>query len=162
MLLLVEIFLIILLAVMLFMLYRREREHVTNNTPQAKLEEYWDGKERREHVRFKDELKVTYVTEKKPHLNKNGTTIDISKGGVKLMLDEKLTIGTIVNFKVYIPSLNKPAEVEGEVVWSSDAEQKDPSGKRLFYSGLKFLAISETHTDSISQYIRALNSKRVG
>jgi hypothetical protein len=34
-------------------------------------------------------------------------------------------------------------ELDAEVVWTNDAEKNDPSGKRFFLSGLKFIAVKE-------------------
>lgn len=139
------------------MIYRNERPSSKNLLPRAKAEEYWDGKERRRHVRFKKALEVTYVIEKKPHL-RDGKTVDISEGGLKLLLAEKLAIGTMMDLHIAIPCSDKTTdtEMEGEVVWSSEARDDAISGKRLFYSGIKFFAIPEPRGTSLIGYINSL------
>ncbi len=144
-----------ILSVTLLMLWAHER--VTNNRiiPRAKIEESWDGEERREHKRFKNDLDVEYKVEKKPHL-KTGKSADISKGGMKLLLDEKLSKGSILDLKLTIPGTKNTIEVEGEVIWTDDAEERDPSGKRFFHTGIKFVAIKEPYGEHLSGYLASL------
>ncbi len=155
MLLLIELLFIVLLSMILFMIYKDERLHSKKTLLHATLEEYWGGKERREHVRFKKTLEVSYVVEKKPHL-KNGKTLDISEGGAKLLLDEKLAVGTIVDLKIALPNSNRIAELEGEVIWSNKAKESDASGKRFFNSGVRFLAIKGPSGENLTGYIKSL------
>jgi c-di-GMP-binding flagellar brake protein YcgR len=119
------------------------------------VEEYWANNERREHKRFERYLEVEYSVRKKPHL-KNGKTLNISKGGAKLLLDGKLPVGEILDIKVHIPEKNRRIEIEGEVVWTKETEEKDPSGKRFFHSGIKFIAIKEPFDMHFSDYISFL------
>lgn len=161
MLLLVEIFFIVLLTMMLFTLYHNERETARKLTPHAAIEEYWTGKERRQHVRFEKSLTVDYTVEKKPHLKTSGATVDISEGGMKLIVNEKLPKGAVLDFKIALSNPGDTAEVEGEVVWSEDAGADDASGKRLFYSGIKFSAIKQPAGKNLIDYIHsvAVNQK---
>ena len=78
---------------------------------------------------------------------------------MKLLLDEKLPKGAILGLKVSIPEKRRTIEVEAEVVWTSDADSKDPSGKRFFFSGLKFIAIKEPSGIHFSEYLASLESK---
>lgn len=157
MLIIVELLFIMILAVMLFMIYRSERASRKKALPRAKIEEYWDGKERRRHVRFKKALELTYMIEKRPHL-KNGRTVDISEGGLKLLLAEKLAVGTIMDLHITLPDSAKSVEIEieGEVVWSSEAKEDAVSDKRLFYSGIKFFAMPEPSGANFINYISSL------
>lgn len=159
MLLLTELLFIVLLAMILFMLYQNDRRTSRNLMPVARIEEYWSGKERRQHIRFNSSLEILYREEKKPHLNNNCRTVDISEGGMKLQMDKKLPKGTILDFKVMLPSSNKSAEVEGEVVWSEDVKERDVSGKRLFNAGIKFRAIKEPSGSHLLDHIRSLSEK---
>lgn len=148
---------LILLSITLLMLWAHER--ITNKriVPRAKIEEAWDGKERRRLVRFKKEIDVEYTVEKKPHIKK-GKSIDISMGGMGLFLDEKLVAGTIIDLKLDIPGTKKIFEVEGEIVWTKDAEEKDSSGKRFFRAGMKYIAIKEPCGRHLSAYLASLES----
>ena len=151
-----ELLFIVLLSMMLFMVYKNERTSAKKSLPRAKAEEYWNGKERRRHVRFKKALELTYMVEKKPHL-KHSRTVDISEGGLKLVLAEKLATGTIMDLRIALPnSRNTEIEIEGDVVWSGDAKDEEGSGKRLFYSGIKFFAIPEPSGTDLINYLRSL------
>ena len=150
--LIVGIIFLVLLSITLMMLWGHERTATKRAVPRAKVEEYWDGEERRSHKRFNRDLEVEYSVEKGPHL-KNGMTVNLSKGGMKLLLDEKLPKGAMLGLKVYIPEKRRTIEAEAEVVWTNDADKKDPSGKRFFFSGLKFIAVKEPAGIHLSEYL---------
>ncbi|MDD5495549.1 MAG: PilZ domain-containing protein [Candidatus Omnitrophica bacterium] len=158
MLLIMELFLIALLGMIVFLLIKNQKINSKKTVPHAKLEEYWDGKERRRHFRFHKELVLEYKLLKNPHSNKNCRTINISEGGLKLYLDDKLLKGTIMQIEIEIPEAKLHGEIEGEVVWTEDADSKDGSGKRFFYSGIKFLRIEEPFRTKLGNYIRSLVS----
>ena len=148
---------LILLSITLMMLWGHEKIATKRVVPRAKIEECWDGEERRSHGRFNEDLEVEYNVQRKTHL-KNGRTIDLSKVGMKLLLDEKLPKGAILGIRVHIPEKRRTIEVEAEVVWTNDAEKKDPSGRRFFFSGLKFIAIKEPAGMHLSEYLTHLKS----
>lgn len=159
MILVFEILFIALLVMIFLMLRTSEKSFVKNNKPHAEVEEYWNGKERREHVRFKKTLPVTYTVQKQPHLKSNGRTVDVSQGGMKLLLAEKLQKGTIIDLTVELPNIKDAAELEGQIAWSEEITNKDSSGKRLFCSGVKFSAIKEPSGNSFLNYMRSLALK---
>ena len=140
------------------MIYMRESGSAKKKSRRASLEEYWSGKERRRHVRFSKKLEVSYAVTKKAKLKSNGHTVDISEGGLKILMDEKLEKGAVVGFAIAIPGAGKPADVEGEVMWSEEFDGSEPSGKRLFYSGVRFLAVREPAGSKLIEYIRSLPS----
>jgi c-di-GMP-binding flagellar brake protein YcgR len=156
--LIVGIVFLILLSITLMMLWGHEKIATKKVIPRAKIEECWEGSDRRSHERFNKNLEVEYNLEKKPHL-KNGRSVDLSKVGMKLLLDEKLSKGTIMDLKVRVPEKRRTIEMEAEVIWTSDAEKKDPSGKRFFYSGLKFISIREPAGIHLSEYLASLEYK---
>jgi c-di-GMP-binding flagellar brake protein YcgR len=84
--------------------------------------------------------------------------VDISEGGMKLMMDEKLAVGTAVNLKISIPNSKKIAEIESDVVWSEDSKETDQDGRRFFYTGVKFSAIKEPYGNYLINYIRSIAS----
>lgn len=149
---------ILLLAGVFYVLYKDEKLLQRNHKARAKVEEYWQGQERRRYARFKKTLEVTYSVETKPHLKNSGTTANISEGGMKLMLCEKLPKGAILDLNIPIPSSgqDQTAEIEGSVVWSEEAPSADPMCKRAFCAGIKFLTIKEPHGSRLIDYIRSL------
>ena len=147
-----------LLSVTLFMLWAHEKLTNKKIIPHAKIEECWQDEERRQHSRFDKDLEIEYNVEKRPHL-KSGKTVNISKGGMKLLLDEKLPRGAIMDLKVYIPEKKRVIEVEAEVVWTKDVEGKLSSGKRFFHSGIKFIAVKEPSDIHFWEYMNSLEMK---
>ena len=99
---------------------------------------------------------MNYKVEKKPHL-KRCSTVDISEGGLKLLLDDKLLKGSFLDIEITLPGSKKTAELEGEVVWSEDADLKDSSGKRYFYAGVRFLAVKEPSGRHLMDYLKTLS-----
>ncbi|MFA5145860.1 MAG: PilZ domain-containing protein [Candidatus Omnitrophota bacterium] len=154
--LIIEILFIVLLAMILLMIYRNERLSSKHLGSRAALEEYWAGRERRQCVRFKKVLNVSYGIEKKAHLKKNGKTVDISESGVKIMLDEKLPKGTIIDLHLGIPGVKDPLEIEGEIVWAEEAPETSSSDKRFFHAGVRFLAIRPPNTALLREYIKSI------
>ena len=152
--LIVGICFLLLLSITLFMLWTHEKIATKKITPHATVEECWPNEERREHKRFADGVVVEYGVEKKPHL-KGGKVINMSKGGMKLLLDEKLPPGAIMDLKIYMPQKKNAAEVEAQVVWTKDTDNSDPSGKRLFHSGVKFIAIKDSADVHIADYLNS-------
>ena len=153
---LVGLLFIILLSMVLYTLYKSEFLVSKNNRRHAKIEEYWTGKERRKFTRFKKTLDVIYAIAKKPHLKNNANTVDISEGGMKLLLDEKLSVGAIMGLKISIPASPQDVEVEGEVVWCEEDGRNEASSKKHFYHGIKFLAIKEPSGKHLIDYIRSI------
>lgn len=145
---------LILLSLTLVALRGLERLSSKKLIPRAKVEEYWMGEERRLHLRFKHDLEVEYNVEKKPRLT-NGRTLDISKGGMRLVLDEKLPNGAIIDVKIQTPE-KKIIEVEGEVIWTKESGGRDAQGKRFFHSGIKFIGIREPSGIHLAEYINCL------
>lgn len=156
MLLIIELLFILILSMILFIIYRHESLLSKRALPQARIEEYWSGKERRQHFRFKKEFRVNYTVEKEPNLKSNAKTVDISESGMKILLDDKLAKGAILDMKIALPDSRKFAEVEGEVIWSEDIGGTDLSGKRYFYSGIRFRAVKEPAENILADYIHSL------
>jgi len=157
--LIVELLFIVLLTMILFMIYKNERALARKIVPQARMEGYLGGKERRQCVRFRQDMEVHYIVEKKNHLKNRGKTVDISESGVRLLLDEKLATGTILDLKMILPGSRRSVDVEGEVVWTEEIPQIDgDSGKRLFHAGVKFLAVRSHQGAMVTDYLRSISS----
>ena len=153
---------IVLMATILVMMYRNERASSRRALPRGKAEEYWDGKERRKHTRFRKTLDVNYSIRKKSRNNNRSNTADISEGGVKMLLYEKLPVGAALDMKIPVSSSSRPINVVGEVMWTEEAPRKDISGKRLFYSGVMFRASDDQPYKFLISYVRSLRSDETG
>jgi hypothetical protein len=158
MLLFIEITFIALLAGILIMVYRREGRISTKARRRASVDGYWSGKERRRHVRFKDRLDVDYSVIKGGKPRKGGRTIDVSEGGLRMLIYEKLIQGEVLELIIELPGTGAAARVNGKVVWSEEASDPDQDGRRTFYSGLQFLSVREPVDSGFIRYIRSLPS----
>ena len=157
MLIAIELLFIALLAIVLFMVFKNDGFSAKNRRRQAQVAE-WGGKDRRAHPRFTQSLGVAYsVIKGSSPKSASGKTVDISEGGMKLLLDEKLPQGAHITLNILLPDTGKMAEMTGDVMWTEDAPgANDPSGKRLFYSGIKFSATKEPSGNSFVNFIRSL------
>lgn len=149
-----------LLSAILYMLYKNDSIRIRNGHHHAKLEEYWNGKERRTHERFIDSLDVIYTVLKNAQIKKNGKTVDISEGGLKLLLDQKLSPSSVLKLKVILPSPKNEADLEGKVMWCEEDKAKDALGKRFFYHGIKLTAIKEPSGKNFTDYLRSIASQQ--
>ena len=109
--------------------------------------------ERRQFVRLDTRLAVTYrVLPKAPTVS--ATTKDISGGGLCVLLDEPLKIGTAVQIEIALPDRKRPIAFTGEVVW---CEQYRVIGKSQQYqsvmAGVKFVKIRPTDQQAIMQHV---------
>lgn len=154
--LLIELLFIVILSMILVFIYLHERMGIQHIIPHARVDEFWSGAERREHFRFDTSLDVEYTIEKRRHIKQSGKTVDVSQGGAKLVLDEKLSKGTIIDLKISVPRSRTPVLVEGEVVWTTELPGLDPAGKRLFHTGIRFTGIRDRSRGGLATYIHAL------
>ncbi|MDD5428854.1 MAG: PilZ domain-containing protein [Candidatus Omnitrophica bacterium] len=153
-----EILFIVLLASILLLIFKHDGFSTKNRFRRAKMEECWSGKERRRHPRFIQSLEISYSIAKKCLTDRLiGKTVDISEGGAKLFLDEKLPQGTSIILKILLPESNNVAEIAGDVVWTEDApDVKEPSDKRFFYAGVRFSSMKEPFGKKFIDYIRSI------
>ncbi len=73
-----------------------------------------DKTEKRQHPRAPIELKVEY---RRLNTFFADYTKNISRGGTFIKTSKPLNIGTDFVFKLYIPTLEEPLELEGKVQW---------------------------------------------
>jgi type IV pilus assembly protein PilZ len=73
-----------------------------------------DGSEKRQHPRAPIELKVEY---RRLNTFFADYTKNISRGGTFIKTSKPLKVGTDFIFKLFIPTLDQPIELEGIVQW---------------------------------------------
>ena len=112
-------------------------------------------RERRRHPRVRVFLKIDYqITDEIPRLN--CASRDISEGGIRFGLFQKITLGTPLKLKIYLEDTAEPAEVVGKVTWA-----KETPGQDFPYEvGIAF----EPHTSSpiakIKNFIQNISVER--
>ena len=116
-----------------------------------------DGKERRRFPRLAVEVNIAFSVlsnlseEKIDHLNNQifeNKTRDISPIGMCIRTGVLVPADSIVDIKIAFPG----ATVRGlaRVVWSADLDKDG-----VFYSGVEFIAIKDSHLDAFSQSLAA-------
>lgn len=152
---LIEAVFIAVLSAILFLMYSRGVFSIKNRFRRAVINGSWTGKERRQHVRFKNDLEVRY-TEKKRQAVSDGKTVDISMGGLRLLLEEKLSKGAVLLVRIMLPDGKRPVEARGEIVWSEETDGNGSDGKRMFHAGIRFLDVKKPSDAHLLKYLRSL------
>ena len=159
MLIVIEVLFVLILSAILFLVLKKEKASSAGRFHQAKVDNCWSGANRRKYPRIAHTLELAYsVIKAQPPKDSSAKTVDISEGGLKLMLDEKLPSGTCIELNILLPGSAQSSVVLCSVVWTEDAaDVKEPSGKRFFYSGVKFTSRKEPSAKYLIDYIRSIS-----
>ncbi len=111
-------------------------------------------KKRRGHQRIRVQPMYTAVTacpsNRDSALRLEGHVYDISKGGVRIELDEALDPGEVVALRLALPGAASVVEASASVVWVHD-EPDDPGPRRM---ALQFTGFPNTaDRDRLGDYI---------
>ena len=154
----IELLLVALLTVILFALRKEEHASRKESMPSGKIEKYWDGSERRRHVRLEVLLNVRYSV-KKNHELKGAVAKDICERGIRLLVDKKLERGVILDIEIPPDPSDGPIFIEGMVLWSNEARgHGHGADKRMFHVGIKFLKVKKGSEASLNGLISILES----
>lgn len=110
-------------------------------------------REKRRLIRFPISVKVVYTLQKDPKVEKTGVGRDISAGGIQLVTNEKLEVGSKMEFKLFVPDALNPAHLKGTVVWTR--EQESPKGISYF-AGVDFGKIEEDNKNTFLKFLCSL------
>lgn len=113
-------------------------------------------REKRRFIRFDTSLKVSYTLQKKPKIEKIGTTRDVSAGGMQLLTEERLEPGSRLELKFFIPEALNPAHLNGVVLWSISGESGDPP----YSAGIEFGEIEEDNKNTFLKFLCLLMYKK--
>lgn len=97
------------------------------------------GKERRKFERIENVVSVKYKAHSK--VFKDAESRNISGGGIRLALAEKLELGVILDLEITIPDDPRPFQAKGEVVWTEGVNITGDSVARYHDTGIKFIEI---------------------
>lgn len=110
----------------------------------------YNGREKRRFVRAEYPCNI-YILTAPLHTIKCKTD-NIGAGGVKVMIDEKLKISSMVGLELYLS--DKPIACKGRVVWV--IENKDSGVKNKFDTGIEFYQISEDNRKAVDVFVQSL------
>jgi c-di-GMP-binding flagellar brake protein YcgR len=74
---------------------------------------------------------------------KHGFTLDLSAGGMQLAAEHHLTVGSVLEFKIYILDKVKVVTVYARVVWTNKNS-----------SGLHFLLMKPAEKDALTSFLQ--------
>lgn len=113
------------------------------------------GRERRRHPRIRVFLKIDYqITDEIPRLN--CASKDISEGGIRFGLFQKIEPGTPLKLKIYLEDTTEPVEVVGKVTWAKET----PSQDFPFEVGIAFDSFSSSPIAKIKNFIQNISVER--
>ena len=112
--------------------------------------------ERRQHQRYPRELKVTYSI-----LSSEGATpfefgdcitLDISRSGVRLCLNEKINVPVLIQMNIRVPERSYGIFILGKVVFCGDSEIDEFKG--MHEAGVKFVGLlPPDFADTVGKFI---------
>lgn len=114
----------------------------------------WDGEEARKFPRAVFPCKIRIYNSLKESVS---YTENISEQGVKIVLDIKLEIFSIVRIEIFIKKSN-PIFCQGKVAWIEDEVNPVGQGEILYHTGITFISISDEDRACIRGYINHLLS----
>lgn len=106
----------------------------------------YNVRERRQYIRvsYMNKLKYMADNQQEPIFSKTAQSVDISGGGMRLIVDDYYPPGTLLHVKLRFDS--NEFTVSGKVTWSL---QK----KKSYWLGLNFQDIARTEQDYIINYV---------
>lgn len=110
--------------------------------------------ERRRFVRYELNTDIMYQFLNDPLKTHKGKAVDLSSGGMKLILDKRTEEGSHLKIVLILPGETEAIEIQGEVVWVHD--NKDGN----FSVGMLFTVLKEEDKDKIWQFIFRQNKQK--
>ncbi|MEA3329075.1 MAG: PilZ domain-containing protein [Candidatus Omnitrophota bacterium] len=109
--------------------------------------------ERRKFVRLDASIKISYRVLKKSELPSRVLSRDISGGGIKFPVEEKLKKGAGLDLEIEIPDGQEPIKALGQVVWIKKSTFRRSKGMNYFEIGVKFVEIKPFNRNRISKFV---------
>lgn len=78
---------------------------------------------------------------------------DISLTGVCLVVIGKISIGTILSVKIYLPHIYMPLKISGDVIWAECSDYFKGGRRRHYDVGVEFRDISSHDKKLLQDYI---------
>ena len=114
----------------------------------------WDGKESRKFPSAVCPCKIIIDDSFK---KSSSYTENISEEGVKIILDTKLELLSIVGLEIFIEKTN-PVFCHGKIVWIEEKVNPSAQGETLYHTGIAFIDITIEHKNYIKKHIKHLLS----
>lgn len=115
------------------------------------------GIENRKYIRFDTSVKIKYKLTGSAWINGSSVCKDIATEGMRLIVSEKLPIGTPLDVEIYLPTEEIPIRLTGQVVWATELPRKEDSSRR-FEAGVRFLNFISGDKNRFEGFLSKLNS----
>ncbi len=115
-----------------------------------------DSVDRRRFIRVKFPFTVhIYIPEK---LAISAYTEDISEGGIKVTIKEKLTLHAHTDLEIFIQQ--EPILCKGKTAWVQQRESKLVEGETFYDTGIEFIKIKENDLETVRHHIKVLQKTK--
>jgi len=91
----------------------------------------------------------------------NTHTENVSGGGIRVILEEKLNVTTQVDIELFLFHTELPIRCKGQVIWAVELKPERIM-HRLFYTGIKFVEISDHNREEIKKLVAEILAKEGG
>lgn len=116
----------------------------------------WNGEERRRSPRVVFPCRIIVAS---PIRLLNTHTENVSEGGIRVLLEEKLGVYTIVGLEIFI-NREKPIKCKGRVRWVVEKVNPLEREPLLFDTGIEFVEINDCDRKYLSELVNHLLSKK--
>lgn len=127
----------ILIAIIVLLL-REEKRSNKKSLPSAKLQDAWNGRERRRAERFDISIGVRYKVLKNGLTYGEAKSVNISRVGLCLMLYERVNKNTLLEIMIEPPSADRLHIFQGQVMWVEEMDNEPVTQRKRFRAGISF------------------------
>lgn len=118
--------------------------------------------EKRKFIRMDIEGEVKYRIKGSTQPQTLCQSKDIGTEGIRILTDEELEVGTILELEIFAFDKFRSFFATGEVVWQKEIGAEKKGGKRNFEVRIKFIEIDNFSQNRIGNYVyRTRREKRV-
>lgn len=86
----------------------------------------------------------------------NSYTENISEDGVKLFLEVKLHVSTVVDLELFLAENEAPVKCKGELIWVNEIEDLETQGRPLFDTGIQFSEMGQQDQEKVKGLVKKL------
>ncbi len=106
--------------------------------------------ENRKFIRIEWPVVIKYKTIEEPSAHDQIVGKDISEGGARFIVYERLTKGTKLDFQLEVPFDSMPIFAKGEVIWIKKIGEEN---SKTFEVGVIFKGVSQNDQKRLKMYI---------
>jgi c-di-GMP-binding flagellar brake protein YcgR len=108
--------------------------------------------EKRNFPRLDTRVEVKYRVLLEPEKRSSAESIDLSMGGLRIVLTQSLKIGTLMELEVKVPEYALPIYAMGRVAWIETVPVGEISGGN-YETGIEFLRLDDFDRSRLNEYL---------